>query len=162
VHVCQQVALRSARLTLVRQTAEEYSENMGRSKTRAAIGFTVKSGWASAVLLAGSAELPQIVDSRRIELSDPAIPESRQPYHAGFGTAREAGPELSVVLCMMLQLGAGCLARSGASETCTHWHRISSSSRRGHFVPNWQRWAETWVVRGVPSRRLRRSLLGSY
>jgi len=35
------------------------------------------------------------MDSRRIELSDPTIPESRQPYHAGFGTPRNAGPELS-------------------------------------------------------------------
>jgi hypothetical protein len=67
-------------------------------KSRAAIGFTVKSGWAAAVLLKGPLASPQVVDSRRIELSDPAIPESRQPYHANFGTARAAGPELSRLL----------------------------------------------------------------
>jgi hypothetical protein len=35
-----------------------------------------------------------VADSRRINLSDPAIPESRQPYHAGFASARDAGPDL--------------------------------------------------------------------
>lgn len=67
-------------------------------KSLAAVGFTIKSGWAAAVLLNGSLPSIQVVDSRRIELSDPAIPESRQPYHAGFGTARKAGPELSRLL----------------------------------------------------------------
>jgi hypothetical protein len=56
----------------------------------AAIGLTVKSGWASAVLVGGPRLSPRVMDSRRIDLSDPAIPESRQPYHAGFGTARQA------------------------------------------------------------------------
>src|SRR5918994_2458489 len=61
----------------------------------AAVGFTVRSGWATAVLLTGPAESPRAVHNRRIELSDPAIPESRQPYHAAFGTARTTGPVLS-------------------------------------------------------------------
>jgi hypothetical protein len=51
----------------------------------------VKSGWACVVLLAGSGAAARVIDSRRIELSDPAMPESRQPYHAGFGTARPGG-----------------------------------------------------------------------
>jgi hypothetical protein len=61
----------------------------------AAVGFTVKSGWACVVLLTGAASAPHVADSRRIELSDPAIPESRQPYHAGFTIARSEGPELT-------------------------------------------------------------------
>ncbi len=51
-----------------------------------AIGCRVKSGWAMTVLLAGPASTPRVLDRRRIELSDPAIPETVQPYHAGFGT----------------------------------------------------------------------------
>jgi hypothetical protein len=47
------------------------------------------------VLLTGLPSSPRVADSRRIDLSDPAIPESRQPYHAGFATARASGPELS-------------------------------------------------------------------
>lgn len=58
------------------------------------VGFTVKSGWAVAVLMTGSRRSPVVLDSRTIQLSNPAIPESRQPYHAGFGTARESGREL--------------------------------------------------------------------
>ncbi len=73
---------------------------MGQSAgaPRAAIGITVKSGWAAAVLLTGSPTSLHVVDSCRIDLSDPAIPESRQPYHAGFGTARDRGAELSRLL----------------------------------------------------------------
>ena len=51
----------------------------------AALGFRVKSGWAAAVLLTGPACSPQLCDVRRIELSDPSIPETRQPYHATMG-----------------------------------------------------------------------------
>ncbi|HEV3260673.1 MAG TPA: hypothetical protein VG013_27715 [Gemmataceae bacterium] len=51
-----------------------------------AIGFRVKSGWATAVLVAGPIESPHVLDRRVIDLCDPAIPESRQPYHARMGT----------------------------------------------------------------------------
>jgi hypothetical protein len=67
-------------------------ERAGR--TRAAVGVVVKSGWAVVVLVTGSPPLPRVADSRRIDLSDPAVPEGRQPYHAGFGTERGSGPEL--------------------------------------------------------------------
>ena len=52
------------------------------------LGFRVKSGWAAAVLIAKSAKspTPTVIDSRLIALADPAVAESRQPYHAGFGT----------------------------------------------------------------------------
>ena len=51
----------------------------------AALGFRVKSGWAAAVLLTGSARSPELCDVRRIDLSDPRFPETRQPYHAAMG-----------------------------------------------------------------------------
>ncbi len=51
----------------------------------AALGFRVKSGWAAAVLLTGSVRSPQLCDVRRIDLSDPRFPETRQPYHAAMG-----------------------------------------------------------------------------
>src|SRR5260370_32639362 len=52
----------------------------------AAIGFRVKSGWATALLLAGPVQSPRVLDSRIVTLSDPAIPETRQPHHAGTGS----------------------------------------------------------------------------
>ncbi len=51
----------------------------------AALGFRVKSGWAAAVLLTGPTLSPQLCDVRRIDLSDPRLPETRQPYHAAMG-----------------------------------------------------------------------------
>ena len=51
----------------------------------AALGFRVKSGWAAAVLLTGPARSPQLGDVGRIDLSDPRLLETRQPYHAAMG-----------------------------------------------------------------------------
>lgn len=74
-------------------------------KERAAVGFTVKSGWAAAVLLVGPASAPRVADSRRVDISDPAIPDSIQPYHAGFGTARDAGDELKRLVASVKSYG---------------------------------------------------------
>jgi len=56
----------------------------------AALGVRVKSGWAMAVLLAGPASAPRVLDCRRIELSDPTVPRTRQPHHAGFGIEQKS------------------------------------------------------------------------
>jgi len=50
------------------------------------LGCRVKSGWASAVLIDETAAKPKVLDQCRIELSDPRVPETVQPYHAAFGT----------------------------------------------------------------------------
>jgi hypothetical protein len=72
---------------------------------RGAAGFTVKSGWACAVLIAGTAAAPRVVESRRVEISDPAVPDAAQPYHAGFGTARDAGDELKRLIASVKAYG---------------------------------------------------------
>jgi hypothetical protein len=51
---------------------------------RFALGFRVKSGYAIAVALRGSASKPDVLVRRVVELSDPAVAETRQPYHDGF------------------------------------------------------------------------------
>ena len=51
----------------------------------AALGFRVKSGWAAVVLLTNTAHSPQLADVSHIELCDPRLPETRQPYHAAMG-----------------------------------------------------------------------------
>src|SRR5215510_7731527 len=51
----------------------------------AALGFRVKFGWAAVVLLTDTAHSPQLSDVGRIELWDPRLPETRQPYHAAMG-----------------------------------------------------------------------------
>ena len=77
---------------------------------RAAAGFTVKSGWASAVLIGGTPPNPRLIDSRRVEISDPGIPDAKQPYHAGFGTARDAGVELKRLVSSVRSYGRKSIA----------------------------------------------------
>jgi hypothetical protein len=50
--------------------------------TAAALGLRVHSGWAAAIVLAGPLDAPTVIERRRIEIADPAIEGSRQPYHA--------------------------------------------------------------------------------
>src|SRR6267142_3077341 len=50
------------------------------------LGCRVKSGRAVAVLLAGPVGSPRLLDRREIDLCDPAVAASRQPYHAAMGT----------------------------------------------------------------------------
>jgi hypothetical protein len=49
---------------------------------RAALGFRSHSGWAALVAVGGPVESPSIVLRTRIELADPRIEGSKQPYHA--------------------------------------------------------------------------------
>ena len=51
-----------------------------------ALGFRVKSGYAIAVALRGPAASPAVVAREIVELSDPKVAETRQPYHHGFYT----------------------------------------------------------------------------
>ena len=53
-----------------------------------AVGVRVKSGWAAAVVLGGPPGSPQVLDSFTLNLSDAAVPATRQPYHAGMGVAQ--------------------------------------------------------------------------
>jgi hypothetical protein len=50
----------------------------------AGLGFRVKSGWAMSVLLAGPSTAPKLIQCRALLLSDPKIPQSKQPYHAAL------------------------------------------------------------------------------
>ena len=59
----------------------------------AALGFRVKSGWAQAVLLAGPRDSPRLLSCEIALLSDPAEPNSKQPYHLALQLPeKEAGP----------------------------------------------------------------------
>jgi hypothetical protein len=49
---------------------------------RAALGFRAHSGWTIVVAISRSLNKPVILERRRIETADAAIPGSRQPYHA--------------------------------------------------------------------------------
>jgi hypothetical protein len=51
----------------------------------AALGLRVHSGWAALVVIGGSHRAPEISARRRIEMADPQLPGSQQPYHAAEG-----------------------------------------------------------------------------
>lgn len=77
----------------------------------AAIGFAVKSGWASAVVLTRRGDTLSVADSAIVALADPDDPDARQPYHAGFGTARAAGARLAGLLASVRRFGAASMSR---------------------------------------------------
>jgi hypothetical protein len=54
-----------------------------------ALGFRIKSGWATAILLSGPVDAPELLERRVVQLSDEAVPESVQPYHAALGIPQE-------------------------------------------------------------------------
>jgi hypothetical protein len=58
------------------------------------LGFRVHSGWAAVVAVKGPARSPAVVDRRRIELADPAIGGSVQPFHAAAELDPAAAEEL--------------------------------------------------------------------
>lgn len=77
----------------------------------AAIGFTVKSGWAAAVVVDETRDAIRVLDSRRVELCDPASPASKQPYHDGFATMRQPGAMLAKLVAAVQQFGERSVLR---------------------------------------------------
>jgi len=96
-----------------KDSACDISDAMTKPRA-AALGLRVKSGWAAAVLLTGTARSPELCDVRRIELSDPQHPETRQPYHAAMGKlerdARKINQRVDVVRGIAQQSIATLLA----------------------------------------------------
>jgi hypothetical protein len=84
----------------------DVSNKMIKAQT-AGLGFRVKSGWAAVVLLTDTAHSPQLCDVSRIELCDPQLPETRQPYHAAIGKLETDSTRLNqrerVVRCVSQQ-----------------------------------------------------------
>jgi hypothetical protein len=59
-------------------------------QSRAALGFRAHSGWAAVVAIGGSVKVPVVLDRSRIEIADPDMPESVQPYHAAADLPKAA------------------------------------------------------------------------
>ena len=51
----------------------------------AGLGLAPHSGWAVVVALGGSGAEPRVLVRSRIEMVDPGVPESKQPYHSVEG-----------------------------------------------------------------------------
>src|SRR2546427_13157908 len=61
----------------------------------ASLGFRGKSGWATRVLVGGPPASPQVLDHGIVQLSDPALPASRQPFHGGTGQEERDGRKVA-------------------------------------------------------------------
>ena len=92
--------------------------------TRATIGVRVKSGWATVVLIAGAARAPCAADRRVIELSDPAVPSSRQPYHAVMAALRADGKKLERYLRKVIERVSRGSVRALLKEYRTRGHDV--------------------------------------
>jgi hypothetical protein len=85
-----------------------------------ALGFRVKSGYAIAVALSGSQSSPTAVFRRTVDLSDPAVPATRQPYHAAMGTAREDPREIARLTKIVSQCARHSISRLLKSDELQH------------------------------------------
>ena len=97
---------------------------MRANLTQAAIGFRAHSGWAVAVAVAGSPAEPRVLERRRIETADAAIPGSKQPYHAAEGLSLGKAEAL-IGRCRESSLR---LARDGVSAA------VAALAGQGHKV----------------------------
>jgi hypothetical protein len=92
----------------------------------AAIGLRVKSGCAILVLVSiGPKGMPQVAERRTIELCDPAVPHSKQPYHAAMGIAQQDGDAIA----RLIQIVEDCTERSVAA--CVAAYRVVPYNLRG-------------------------------
>lgn len=48
---------------------------------RSALGFAPHSGWAAVVVVGGDPEHPEVLARGRVEMADPRLSGSKQPYH---------------------------------------------------------------------------------
>src|SRR5262245_16653497 len=78
-------------------------------------GLRIKSGRAIAIVLGGPVSTPHALSRHIVELSDPQVPETRQPYHHGFGT-HEEDPR---AIARRVQIVERCAAASVAALITT-------------------------------------------
>lgn len=93
-------------------------------KSRAAIGFRTHSGWAAVVAVGGSRDEPEVLTRIRIELADPEVPESIQPYHS----ASELGIAAAEKFIQRCAAVTKTMARKAVREV------VAQMQKNGHTV----------------------------
>jgi hypothetical protein len=93
------------------------------------IGFRVKSAWAPVVLLTGPVRSPQVHDVARVDLSDPRLPEMRQPYPAPMGKREADKPTVNQRVRVVRRVAQESISRLLAS-----YHRRGNRIRRASLV----------------------------
>ena len=103
---------------------------MHNLRSRAAMGFCVKSGWSAVVLLVGPVPSPGVLHNGIVELSDPSVPETKQPYHAGTGAletdeAKVAGRVRMVRAC----------AHEAVTKLLLNYRNLDINKKETIFLP---------------------------
>jgi hypothetical protein len=71
------------------------------------LGFAPHSGWAAVVVIGGTAARPLVLARERLELADPNLSRSKQPYHAIEGLPlKEADARLALMKAASARLAA--------------------------------------------------------
>ncbi len=92
-------------------------------RDRTALGVRAHSGWAAYVVLSGKVDAPKILARGRMELCDPAIKGSKQPFHEAEPMAFDKANDF-IALChkQTADLADKALAQieaeSGALDAC--------------------------------------------
>lgn len=102
-----------------------------------AVGLRVKSGYAIAVVLDGSRRTPRPVASRIVELSDPGIAETRQPYHDGFYKTEEDAREIARRVAIVKRCAKKSIALLIDSLEASATAEPRRSSRTAHRERRW-------------------------
>lgn len=67
----------------------------GSKDASASLGLRVKTARAIAVSMTGTADGPQILERRELQLFDDAVPDSKRPFHVGLDLPKaEADPRI--------------------------------------------------------------------
>jgi hypothetical protein len=90
----------------------------------AALGFRTHSGWAALVAIAGPSQSPSVVQRGVIQLADPTILGSKQPYHAAEPLKFEDAEKLVT----------RCLERTYALAEDALRATVDALQARGHTV----------------------------
>lgn len=85
-------------------------------KRPAAIGISVHSGWGVLIAVTGETGALQILDRRRVIVSDAALPGARQPYHHAEGQDLAAA-ESHITSCETASLALASEAIAGVLKT---------------------------------------------
>jgi hypothetical protein len=93
--------------------------------TPVALGFRVKSGYAIAVVVRGSPSAPEVVSRHVLQLSDPDVAATRQPYHHGFFTHEEDTGKIA----RLVKIVERCATRSVAALV----EELRHAPRHGRF-----------------------------
>jgi hypothetical protein len=124
---------------------------------RIAIGLRVKTGRATAVVMTGPASAPRVLSRKSLQLWDPAVPESHQPWHAEFELPAEESALIvpkaleaveRVALSALRELvgevqtgqgailGISLVAGSATDPESIHNPHMRAHAREGQLFPN--------------------------